>query len=60
MHAGELMRAAPMTAKMNAIREECQSRDLRLLCLDDGGARRKVTTEHSLGTSLSCRRHALE
>jgi hypothetical protein len=31
-----------MTAKMNAVKEECWSRDLKLLCLHDGGARRKV------------------
>ena len=42
MHAGELMRAAPMTAMMNAVKEECWSRDLKLLCLHDGGGRRKV------------------
>ena len=42
LHAGELTRAAPMTAMMNAVKEECWSRDLRLLCLHDGGARRKV------------------
>ena len=42
MHAGELMRAAPMTAMMNAVKDECWSRDLKLLCLHDGGGRRKV------------------
>jgi hypothetical protein len=42
MHAGELTRAVLMTAMMNAVKEECWSRDLRLLCLHDGGRRRKV------------------
>ena len=42
LHAAELTRAAPMTAMMNAVKDECWSRDLRLLCLHDGGARRKV------------------
>jgi hypothetical protein len=42
MHAGELTRAASRTAMMNAVKEECWSRDLRLLCLHDGGGRRKV------------------
>jgi hypothetical protein len=31
-----------MTAMMNAVKDECWSRDLRLLCLHDGGGRRKV------------------
>ena len=30
MHAVKLMRAAPMTAMMNAVKGECWSRDLRL------------------------------
>jgi hypothetical protein len=39
----------------------CWSRDLRLLCLHDGGGRRKVDhAEHSFCTSLSCRHHALK
>ncbi len=42
VHAGELMRAAPMTAIMNAVKDECWSRDLKLLCLHDGGGWRKV------------------
>jgi hypothetical protein len=42
LHAGELMRAVPMTAMMIAVKEECWSRDLKLLCPYDGGGRRKV------------------
>ena len=45
LHAGELMRAAPMTAMMNAVKAECWSCDLKLLCLHDGGGRRKVASE---------------
>ena len=42
MHADELLTVDPMTAMMNAVKYECWSCDLRLLCLHDGGGRRKV------------------
>ena len=40
--AGDLKRVASKAATMNGVKGTRRSRDLRLLCLDDGGGERRV------------------